>query len=136
MEILIYTLNNPRKFWRYHTHLKDPWQFLGVSLGGNTSKVEHNLKNIPKYCKNSLTNKFLKTSTCILKNKGKFGLCHTCFTDLWWFFGWCLLNIEINLAYATSFSERCNNFWMVLGVEKLLKVHKTSKIFANLRSAA
>ena len=54
------TLNDPNKFAEYHTHLRDLWQFRGVSLGRNTIKTKHDFKNIPKNDEKNLTNNFFK----------------------------------------------------------------------------
>ena len=54
----MYTLKDLSKFGGRHTHLRELWQFLGVSLGESTVKTEYNLKNIPKRDNINLTNNF------------------------------------------------------------------------------
>ena len=45
-----------------------------------------------------------------------------------------LLNIKINVADVTIFSEQFDDFWVVLEVEKPLILNETLKIFGNCQS--
>ena len=85
-EMLIYNINDTRKFGGCHTHLRRPVTiFVHFLCDKNTIKTECNIKNVRLYDKINLTNNFINNLHFSFKHENYIRLMLQFFWDLSWF---------------------------------------------------